>query len=428
MDPKEIDFVTMLLAIGQGWGQSFFVSCLLYLSPEDLKACRLVNTTWNKVVKERMWGNKKARKTLEEKLSQRWNTTNPEAVELTMLESVGVLFCNDKYVFCGTCGGSIKVFSLDGQWVRDLEEGWEFLKMCGNESFVNMCGNESIVAAEVWSGWGCVLKIWSSKEEMGRLHSFELGNVYSLNSSIKVAEQVKKVVILQRGIGCEQLVVLQEGENNWETKTLESFPTPGRWRGTLAVDKDFIAVVGSDQRPNSAKVKLWKEDIFVQDILLQGLSADDDFADVVMQSPILIASGSAGSNESVASWIKVFKLPADKDKDKDMEKLNAVTLIKTVSVAPKLYGGPLFCNRHVFGWEVVSLESGISMNLFEKTALLDPETGDLTERNVIPLPQVDWETANARSHNTTSLVFVRRAQDGENYLYKKDFWMSNTVA
>ena len=115
-----------------------------------------------------------------------------------------------------------------------------------------------------------------------------------------------------------------------------------------------------------------------------------------------------------------------------MEKLNAVTLIKTVHVAPDLYGGPLFCNRYVFGWEVVNLESGIWMNLFEKTTLLDPETGEQTERNVIPLPQVDWETSSARGHNTTSLVFVRRAQDGEyqwkSYLCKKDFWMSNTVA
>ena len=414
MDPKEIDFVTKLLAIGQGWGQSFFVSCLLYLSPEDLKACRLVNTTWDKVIKEKVWGNKKARKTLEEKLSQRWTTTNPEAVELTMLPlSVGALFCNDKYVFCGMCGGSIKVFSLDGQWVRDLEEGWEFLKICGNESFVKMCGNESIVAAEVFSGWGCVFTIWSSKEEMGRLHSFQPD--YNMSSSFKVTDQVNKVVILLCGRGSEQLVVLQEGENNWETKTLESFPTPGRLRGKLAVDKDFIAVVGNDQRPDSAKVKLWKEEIFVQDILLPGLSADDDFNDVVMQSPILIVSGSARSNEIVAPWIKVFQ----------MEKLNAVTLIKTVHVAPELYGGPLFCNGPVVGWEVVNLESGILMNLFEKTALLDPETGEQTERNVIPLPQVDWETSSARGHNTTSLVFVRSPQD---FLYKKDVWMSNTVA
>ena len=78
---------------------------------------------------------------------------------------------------------------------------------------------------------------------------------------------------------------------------------------------------------------------------------------MISQTPILIASGSAGSNESVASWIKVFKLAADKDKDKDMERLNAVTLIKTVHVAPELYGGPLFCNGHVLGWELVNLES-----------------------------------------------------------------------
>ena len=74
-----MDYMSQLLAIGEG-GQHFFVSCVLHLSPEDLKACRLVNTTWDKVIMERVWGNKKARKTLEEKLSQRWNTTNPETV------------------------------------------------------------------------------------------------------------------------------------------------------------------------------------------------------------------------------------------------------------------------------------------------------------------------------------------------------------
>ena len=42
MDPKELDFVSKQLGIGQGWGQNFFVSCLLQLSPEDLKACGIV--------------------------------------------------------------------------------------------------------------------------------------------------------------------------------------------------------------------------------------------------------------------------------------------------------------------------------------------------------------------------------------------------
>ena len=61
-----MDYMSQLLAIGEG-GQLFFVSCLLYLSPEDLKACRLVNKTWDKVIKERVWGSKRARKSLEEK-------------------------------------------------------------------------------------------------------------------------------------------------------------------------------------------------------------------------------------------------------------------------------------------------------------------------------------------------------------------------
>ena len=81
------DFVSKLLAIGQGWGQMSFVSCLLHLSPEDLKACRLVNKTWNKVIKERVWGNKRARKRLEEKLLNRWKTTNPETVQLGTVPS-----------------------------------------------------------------------------------------------------------------------------------------------------------------------------------------------------------------------------------------------------------------------------------------------------------------------------------------------------
>ena len=98
MDCEGIDHTRQLLAIGEG---AFFVSCLLHLSPEDLKACRLVNKTWNKVIKERVWGNKRARKRLEEKLLNRWKTTNPETVQLgTVPRGVRVIFCNNSHVFC----------------------------------------------------------------------------------------------------------------------------------------------------------------------------------------------------------------------------------------------------------------------------------------------------------------------------------------
>ena len=38
-----------------------------------------------------MWGNKRARKTLEEKLLQRWKTTNPDTVELSRAWCLGML-------------------------------------------------------------------------------------------------------------------------------------------------------------------------------------------------------------------------------------------------------------------------------------------------------------------------------------------------
>ena len=55
-----MDYMSQLLAITEG-GQDFFVSCLLHLSPKDLKACRLVNKTWNDVIMERVWGSKRVR-------------------------------------------------------------------------------------------------------------------------------------------------------------------------------------------------------------------------------------------------------------------------------------------------------------------------------------------------------------------------------
>ena len=127
-----MDYMSQLLAIGEG-GEAFFVSCLLLLSPEDLKACRLVNKTWNDLIKERVWGNKRARKRLEEKLLNRWKTTNPETVQLgTVPRGVRAMFCNNSHVFLGMEDGEVKVYSMtDGQWVRDLESGEEELEYLG---------------------------------------------------------------------------------------------------------------------------------------------------------------------------------------------------------------------------------------------------------------------------------------------------------
>ena len=145
--------MSQLLAIGEG---DFFVSCLLHLSPEDLKTCRLVNKTWNKVIKETVWGNKRTRKRLEEMLLNRWKATNPETLQLgTVPRGVRAIFFNNTHVFCRIDDDDVKVYNLaDGQWVRDLESGEEDLGVG------RICGGESIVAALLGAR---VVRVWKQQ-------------------------------------------------------------------------------------------------------------------------------------------------------------------------------------------------------------------------------------------------------------------------
>ena len=423
--------MSQLLTIGEG---DFFVSCLLHLSPEDLKACRLVNKTWNKVIKERVWGNKRARKRLEEKLLNRWKTTNPEAVQLgTVPRGVQAIFCNNSHVFCGMYGGEVKVYSLaDGQWVRDLESREEGLEVWG------IRGGETIVAAQLGTR---VVTIWSSKEEMGRLHSFDACNHEGMEGgrvrNIKVTRN--KVIILlkdNRTLSTRhwfhQLVVLQEGEHNWENKFLETFSTPRL--GKLALHKDCWGVAGDDEsRPrhsDNLKIKLWKDELFSQDIELPGVSSYG-VRDVVLESPFLVVGGDGWIDGRATFWIKVFQLAADKL----MEDLNsAAPLIKTLQF-PGFYLSELICTGLVLGCVLKPGDNGErSLVLFEKTALLEASTlPEQTSRNRVHLGATNNDLVDM---NTTSLVFIQKSEsesspgrDGQeqNYLCKKDFWMSGNT-
>ena len=240
--------------IGEG---DFFVSCLLHLSPEDLKACRLVNKTWDKVIKERVWGSKRARKRLEEKLLNRWKTINPETVRLgtmpqgdrIILESMfegfeGFCNANNNHVFCGVQGGKVKVFSLtDKQWVRDLESGEEDFEV------VKICGGESIVAAQLGAR---VATVWKSKDDMGYLHSFDARNHDGLEDGcvgdVKVTGNKVVLLLVENTGSTHQLVVPQEGEQNWENKILEPFSMPSILPTHLVVDTDRLAVAGGMSR------------------------------------------------------------------------------------------------------------------------------------------------------------------------------------
>ena len=138
MNPDLPEYGRILLSIGEG---DFFVDCLLLLHPRDLKSCRLVSSTWSKFIEKEVWGSKRGRMRLQEKLLEQWKTAKPAPVELAHLEEkVFSLFCNDSHVFCGVQAGKA---------ARSSKE---------------------IVA---WCMWEAVFSVWSAKEEMEQLFCYK---------------------------------------------------------------------------------------------------------------------------------------------------------------------------------------------------------------------------------------------------------------
>ena len=125
----EYDLVSAVLRIGEG-GINFFASCLLYLDPNELKTCRLVNRDWEKFIRKEVWGNKRRRLLMKEKLLQRWKNVDPAAEEFgpvrMMLDpdlvnkGVDSIFCNNSYVFCGLPCGKVGVYCLITQSPRPV--------------------------------------------------------------------------------------------------------------------------------------------------------------------------------------------------------------------------------------------------------------------------------------------------------------------
>ena len=79
----------------------FVAKCFLYLSPEELKACRLVTNKWNEFIlkelwKEGTWGKEQLRKML----VARWQTVEPVAEVLDRgMQSVSSMTATNTHVF-----------------------------------------------------------------------------------------------------------------------------------------------------------------------------------------------------------------------------------------------------------------------------------------------------------------------------------------
>ena len=280
-----------------------------------------------------------------------------------------------------------------------------------------------------------VVTVWSSKKEMARLHSFDLDDHDGMED--RVVENIKAtgteiIALVRERRGFPevpyQLVVLQEGEHNWENKILESFTLGGGWCN-LAVDKDWRVVVGYElSRPLDIKVKLWKEELFRRDIELPGWYCDA-VDQVALHSPFLVVSGR--SDISSGFWIKVFALASGNLK----EDFNTIApLIKTVQI-PGFYVYKLLCSGHFLGCQLLDdedVDNLFSNILFEKKVLLDGATlPEQTHSNRIPMPRLHVKQTAAADMNATSLVFIQ-SDNGKEYpehihLCKKDFWMSENI-
>ena len=430
MDP-EMDLVSKLMGNDPG-GRNFFASCLLLLNPEQLKACRLVNSVWDKFIMEEVWGKKRVRrrKRLEVKLVERWKTAEPITVEIGQArERVWSIFCNDAYVFCGgSMNGRVKVYSLtSGEWVRDLLPG-EVGTGC---SVTRVSGSKEVIAAVMWNSR---VTVWSSHREMEQLYYFDAINHNCLDldclhggdkdiEDFKVAGSKTALLLADpHQMDKTSLVVIKRGEHMWEEKTLVCLPSDSRL-SSLAIDGDWVAVVkrfGTGQ-----KVMLWQDDIFRQEVDLPGCLPVAVMA-IAMELPFFslrdIVKGCA--------FIKVFRLAADSG----MEDISTVaSLFKTIPIDDNLMPirGGIICNQLFFGFVLASSydEEGPSVILIEKKALLDPAAGPplQTARRQINL-EVNGSIRNV-DMNTTCLVFGQDQRQGSeevgSLLLRNDFWMPN---
>ena len=459
----EYDFVSALLAIGDG-GVEFFASCLLHLDPGELKSCRLVNSAWDEFIRKEVWGRRRRRLLLKEKLVERWKNIDPATeefghVRMTLgpdlaadgVRKVDSIFCNNSHVFCGLPCGKVGVFCLTtGEWVRDLMPGK--IKLIRGYYPTKVAGSDIVVAAVMWNA---IVVVWSSKKEMERLFCLDVINKPCFDVSCEhfedgEVEEVKVVgdkvvVLLQEGWHWKtSLVVIHKGgQNVWESKTLACIQ--GYVYALLATEENWIAVAGRARtRSNTVEIKLWEGENFRQDICVHDYQSAH-FWDIALKLPFIVVSCGDMREDSC---VKVYQLASDNL----MEDIKPVaTLIKTIQLGGKAQ--QLIFNELFFGFVLHPGEDDTqAVVLIEKKALLDASIpSDKTAKRQILLHKNG--SPYTVGINTTGLVFATWLKkdkdddlgshdDHENVdssdedleeekvvipLHKKDFWKTYSI-
>ena len=93
------------------WDQDLFLqNIFLYLDTSSLRRCRQVSKVWKDFIDSRVFGCKRLKPRLIERL---WTAFEPIEQELVVEGSVTSIVCDDEVIVCGYADGACDVFSWD---------------------------------------------------------------------------------------------------------------------------------------------------------------------------------------------------------------------------------------------------------------------------------------------------------------------------
>ena len=413
--------------------KKFVADCLLLLSPEEIKNCRLVCKQWDAFIKSNdFWKSKNVRKELSQKLLQRWKTAEPTTKRLAEVgQEIESIYCNDANVFCGM-GNKVNVYDLaSGKLSRELV-------VPGGVQCLAVVGGKGIVAAlmglRVYRP-RTIVTIWSSTGSMDQLHFFNSENFHCPNDSCGVINSygvqtievvgTNKVAMLSSHHSNTKasLVVLEKGGRTWrrvDTKVLGCWDSPSSVL-QLAIDGDWLAVLETETW-ETYKVKLWRGNEKCQDIALpEGF----DFGFALVDSnlhelPHLIL----GKKTRPGNEIMVYKM-----EDTVASLVKSIKLECTVGNRILFNHGPI-ANQLCLGLlEYGGVQGGIMVHQFMKKELIAAELSPV--KRVIRVSAASMSMT--LSMNSTCYVTAVRRQNfhpGGPLIYdlwKTDLWMSNNI-
>ena len=416
MDMERMDILGELMSKGDGAGDSFVAKCYLYLSPEELKACRLVSRTWNEFIQEYLWKDTWGKAQLRKKLVARWEKAEPVTVELSRVkQKVASMFSTDSHVFCGFhWKPHVAVYNFDGLLVKELTPS-----IVSHSGYLptKLGGGDGIVAAVMWDS---VLTIWSSQpDKMEQLHCFDARN-FQCPTCQETGHWAQKITVVNRNkvaflarhvTRSDALVlgVLEKVGSSWVDKTLSCFLCDGGCCLASSNSQWLAVVTGS--RSSSKKLRLWDGNNSLPEVFLPG-SDGHWLEDISMEFPHIVATFNAGLDQ----LIKVFNVGGSEP-----------GLVKTISIKTGVWGN-IFENKLFIGFKFFQSDHAHQVLLFEKNRLISPQETTGRRINIVNKYRVLTAT------NTTSIVIVRQVEETDeqgnklgDLLVKKEFWMTNNI-